>query len=61
MTTRTIRKQFGRRPSLASVLVWAIQQALKGYGIKHPDSKRQRGARASSRSMRAARKLKADR
>ena len=37
-----IQRQFGKNPDLYAVLVWATQKALKGYGVKHPDMKRQR-------------------
>lgn len=35
---------------LETAIVWAVQQALKGYGVKHPDSKRTRRARMESRA-----------
>ena len=58
MTRCEVRKQFGRNPSLHAVLVWATQQALRGYGVKHPDRKRQRTTRLRDVSIQAARELK---
>lgn len=36
--------------SLEHAIVTAVQAALKGYGIKHPDSKRTRRAKLRSRA-----------
>jgi hypothetical protein len=58
MNRYEVRKQFGRNPSLYAVLVWATQQALRGYGVKHPDHKRQRTTRLRDMAIQAARKLK---
>jgi hypothetical protein len=46
------------RNSLTGALVYALQQALKGYGITHPDSKRQRKARLRDIGHAEARKMK---
>lgn len=40
-----LRHMFGKAPDLAAVLIWATQQALKGYGKAHPDTKRQRSTK----------------
>jgi hypothetical protein len=45
MNRYEMRRQFGRNPDTCAVLVWAIQQALKGIGKRHPDGKRQRKSR----------------
>lgn len=45
MNRYEMRKQFGSSPDTCAVLVWAIQQALKGFGKRHPDGKRQRKSR----------------
>lgn len=58
MNRREIRKQFGRRVPLEAVLIYAIQHALKGYRITHPDSKRQRKARNRAIAHRFARHMK---
>jgi hypothetical protein len=58
MNRYEIRKQFGRNPDTCAVLVWAIQQALKGFGIKHPDRKRQRTTRQRDLYLWGARKVK---
>jgi hypothetical protein len=38
---------------LASAILGAVQQALKGYGTKHPDSKRTRRSNIEARERRA--------
>ena len=44
MNRYEIRRQFGCKPDLAAVLVFSLQQALRGSRT-HPDSKRQRKTR----------------
>ena len=46
------------RHSLSGALVWALQQALKGYGITHPDPKRQRSRKLLNKSYAEARAIK---
>ena len=58
MNHRQMRRQFGARPSLEAVLVYAVQHALKGFRIRHPDGKRQRCARLRAKEFAAARELK---
>ena len=58
MNRYEIRKQFGKSPDLYAVLVWATQQALKGFGKTHPDSKRQRCTRERDLMLWGARKIK---
>jgi len=58
MNSRQIRRQFGRNPNVAAVLVWATQQALKGYRVRHPDYKRQRTTRQRDLCLWEARKIK---
>ena len=58
MNRYQIRKQFGRNPDTCAVLVWAVQQALKGYRTRHPDHKRQRCTRQRDLSLHMARTLK---
>jgi hypothetical protein len=55
---RKIRKQFGRKPNLSAVLIWAAQQALRCFGAKHSDSKRQRTTKLRDVAIQAARELK---
>jgi hypothetical protein len=50
MTRLAMWHQFGRRPSLEAVLLYAVQQALKGYGKTHPDSKRTHRAKLEARA-----------
>ena len=52
------RRMFGRKPDLTAILIWATQQALKGYGVAHPDMKRQRKTRQRDLMMWGARKIK---
>jgi len=54
-----VREQFGTAPVLSSVLGWAVQQALKGYRVRHPDAKRQRRTRLRDLTIHRRRLLKA--
>ena len=52
------RDRWQYRNSLTGALVWALQQSLKGYGITHPDPKRQRKARLRDVRYAEARAIK---
>jgi hypothetical protein len=58
MDRHDIRKMFGRKPSLDAVLIWSLQQALKGIRAKHPDGKRQRRRKERDLMLWGARKVK---
>lgn len=50
-----------RRTKLETMLVWAVQQALRPFGRgPHPDHKRQRAARDKAVERRAVRRNKAN-
>ena len=53
-----MRRMFGKKPALSAVLVWATQQALKGIGVTHPDTKRQRTTRQRDVGIYKAREMK---
>jgi hypothetical protein len=57
MNRYQMRKQFGRHPDLAAVLVWSLQHALKAIGT-HPDGKRQRKSRKRDLTIFRSRELK---
>lgn len=53
-----LREQFGTRPDVHAVLIWSVQHALKGWGTRHPDMKRQRKARLRDLTIYRSRQLK---
>ena len=57
MDKQKFRKTLGKRPSLTSVLVWSVQQALRSVG-RHPDFKRQRKTKTRDVSINQERKEK---
>ena len=51
-------KTFGLKPKLNTIILWSVQQALRGYGVKHPDCKRTRRAKLRDLDIERQRQIK---